>query len=209
MRIFAVMFVLFALGLSNARAQNRVENPVAEFAGLDKITGRITKFEVKINETVQFGALQVTPRACFTRAVTDQPQTTGFVEVNEITLKNEIKRIFSGWMFAASPGLSAVEHPIYDVWLTDCKGTAIALPAPGVQPGYEGEGDPPPANIPLPGQPRRPAAQAPRPAAAPPGEPAQTPPADGNAPAQRPARPRPPPIQPGVPFDPSQLPARR
>jgi hypothetical protein len=39
-----------------------------------------------------------------------------------VTLKGEIKRIFTGWMFAASPGLHAIEHPIYDVWLTDCKG---------------------------------------------------------------------------------------
>lgn len=182
-RLFLLMIALSAA--LPALAQNRVQNPIAEFAGLDKITGRITKFEVKLNETVQFGALQVTPRACFTRAVTDQPQTTGFVEVNEITLKNEVKRIFSGWMFAASPGLNALEHPIYDVWLTDCKGTAIAIPAPGIEPGYQGEGDPPPLANPPPAQRRSP-----------------------SAPVQ-PARPRAPAIQPGVPFDPNQLPTRR
>ena len=100
----------------------RIENPVAHFAGLDKVTGRIFSFDVKIDETVQFGALQVTPRVCYTRPPTEQPETVAFVEVDEITLQNEQRRIFTGWMFAASPGLHAVEHPIYDVWVTDCTG---------------------------------------------------------------------------------------
>ncbi len=99
-----------------------IRNPTVVFAGLDKITGRIISFDVAIDETVQFGALQVTPRVCYSRPPTETPRTDAFVEVDEVTLKGEIKRIFNGWMFAASPGLHAVEHPIYDVWLTDCKG---------------------------------------------------------------------------------------
>jgi hypothetical protein len=100
----------------------RIANPTAVFSGLDKITGRIISFDVAINETVQFGALQVTPRVCYSRPPTETPNTDAFVEVDEVTLQGEIKRIFTGWMFAASPGLHAVEHPIYDVWITDCKG---------------------------------------------------------------------------------------
>jgi hypothetical protein len=100
----------------------RIANPTAVFSGLDKITGRTISFEVAINETVQFGALQVTPRVCYSRPPTESPNTDSFVEVDELTLQGEVRRIFTGWMFAASPGLHAVEHPIYDVWLTDCKG---------------------------------------------------------------------------------------
>jgi hypothetical protein len=113
---------------------NRVPNPTSVFAGLDKITGRITSFDVAINETVQFGALQVTPRACYTRPPTETPHTDAFIEVDEVTLKGEIRRIYTGWMFAASPGLHAVEHPIYDIWLTDCKGGAVAEAAPDPEP---------------------------------------------------------------------------
>jgi hypothetical protein len=105
--------------------EQRLANPTAIFAGLDKITGRTITFDVAINETVQFGALQVTPRACYSRPPTETPRTDAFVAVDEVTLQGEVRRIFTGWMFAASPGLHAVEHPIYDVWLTDCKG---ALP---------------------------------------------------------------------------------
>jgi hypothetical protein len=98
-----------------------ISNPVAVFAGLDKITGRIIKFDVYIDETVQFGALQVTPRVCYTRPPTEEPRTDAFVEVDEITLNRKIQRVFTGWMFADSPGLHAVDNAVYDVWLTDCR----------------------------------------------------------------------------------------
>ena len=115
----------------------RITNPTSVFAGLDKITGRIISFDVAINETVQFGALQVTPRVCYSRPPTETPNTDAFVEVDEVTLQGEIKRIFTGWMFAASPGLHAVEHPIYDVWITDCKGgqAPTVADAPEAKPG--------------------------------------------------------------------------
>lgn len=99
----------------------RIENNVAVFTGIDKITGRITTFDVYIDETVQFGALQVTPRVCYTRDETEAPKTTTFVEIDEITLDRKIRRIFTGWMFADSPALHAIEHAVYDVWLEGCK----------------------------------------------------------------------------------------
>ena len=108
-------------GIAPVLGEERVENRVAVFSGIDKITGRIHTFDVYVNETVQFGALQVTPRVCYSRPATETPKTTTFIEVDEITLDAKIRRIFTGWMFADSPGLNAVEHPVYDVWLKDCK----------------------------------------------------------------------------------------
>jgi hypothetical protein len=105
----------------------RIANPTAVFNGLDKITGRITSFDVTIDETVQFGALRVTPRVCYSRPPTEAARTDAFLDVDEVTLQGEVRRIFTGWMFAASPGLHAVEHPIYDIWLTDCKGGTLAV----------------------------------------------------------------------------------
>jgi len=127
--LIAVASALGASTLAFAAAQapaapsvaDRISNPVAEFAGIDKITGRIITFDVYIDETVQFGALQVTPRVCYSRPETEQPKTDSFVEVDEITLDRKIRRIFTGWMFAESPGLNAVEHAVYDVWLKGCK----------------------------------------------------------------------------------------
>ena len=108
----------------------KITNKGALFSGLDKITGRIITFDAAIGETVQFGALQVTPRICYTRPPTETSNTDAFIEVDEVTLQGEVKRIFTGWVFAASPGLHAVEHPIYDVWLTDCKNPVVAATAP-------------------------------------------------------------------------------
>ncbi|AWC24303.1 hypothetical protein CO731_03787 [Aminobacter sp. MSH1] len=112
-----------------AAQPQRIKNPIAEFAGIDKITGRIITFDVYVNETVQFGALQVTPRVCYSRPENEEPKTDSFVEVDEITLDRKIRRIFTGWMFAESPGLNAVEHAVYDVWLKACKRKSD-VPAP-------------------------------------------------------------------------------
>ena len=117
----------------SAPPAQKIPNQQAVFSGLDKITGRIINFEVALGETVQFGALQVVPRVCYTRPPTEAAATDAFVEVSEVTLQGEVRRIFAGWMFAASPGLNAVEHPIYDVWLTDCKQPLVKVaedPAP-------------------------------------------------------------------------------
>jgi hypothetical protein len=124
----AASVVVAIAGLSPAAAE-RINNPVAEFTGVDKITGRIITFDVYIDETVQFGALQVTPRVCYSRPDTEEPKTDSFVEVDEITLDRKIRRIFTGWMFAESPGLNAVEHAVYDVWLKACKRKSD-VPAP-------------------------------------------------------------------------------
>lgn len=109
----------------------RISNRVAVFSGIDKITGRIITFDVYIDETVQFGALQVTPRVCYSRDETQPPKTTTFVEVDEITLDRKIRRIFTGWMFADSPGLNAVDHAVYDVWLKDCSMESAVPPPSG------------------------------------------------------------------------------
>jgi hypothetical protein len=116
----ALAIMLAAIAQAHAEAE-RMSNPIAVFAGLDKITGVTTTFEIPIGEERRFGALIVKPNACFTRPVTAEPKTTSFVEVDQVEVEKTRKRIFSGWMFAESPGLNAVEHAIYDVWLTGCR----------------------------------------------------------------------------------------
>jgi hypothetical protein len=143
----------------------KIANARAVFSGLDKITGRIISFDAAIGETVQFGALQVTARVCYTRPPTEATNTDAFIEVDEVTLQGEIKRIFTGWMFASSPGLHAVEHPIYDVWLTDCASplpTRIAQPAVQPTPAAAPAG----ARAPTPARPRQAAPPRQQPASA-------------------------------------------
>jgi hypothetical protein len=121
-RLSAALAAGFLVASAGAAQADKIKNPTAVFSGLDKITGRIISFEVEVDETVQFGALQMTPRVCYSRPPTESPQTTTFVEVDEVTLDNKYRRVFTGWMFASSPGLHGIEHAIYDIWLTECKG---------------------------------------------------------------------------------------
>jgi hypothetical protein len=160
----------------------KIVNKKASFSGLDKITGRIINFDEDIGETVQFGALRVKTDACYTRPATEAANTDAFVEVDEITLQGEVKRIFSGWMFAASPGLHGVEHPIYDIWLTDCKAPDATVVS--AQPD-------PPKPAPLPPAQKRPP---------PPKQAQQRPPQPQFQQQQPPPQPPPPPQQPGGLF---------
>ncbi len=116
----ALAIYILTLGAQGPLHAEPLENPVAVFAALDKVTARISKLEVPLNETVRFGALQITPRICYSRRPTEKPKTTSFVEVTETLLNGDSKKLFTGWMFAESPGLNAVEHPVFDVWLTGC-----------------------------------------------------------------------------------------
>jgi hypothetical protein len=137
---------LLLLVASSPAMADKIKHPTAIFSGLDKITGRIISFEVATDETVQFGSLQITERVCYTRPPTEAPQTTTFIEVEEVDAANEYKKIFSGWMFAASPGLHAIEHPVYDIWLTDCKGGTEIIASPPETADAEQVPPPPPPN---------------------------------------------------------------
>ena len=167
---------------------SKIVNKKASFSGLDKITGRIINFDADIGETVQFGALRVKTDACYTRPSTEAANTDAFVEVDEITLQGEVKRIFSGWMYAASPGLHGVEHPVYDIWLTDCKGPDQTIVS--AQPDPAKAAPPPPAAK----RPPQPKQAAPRP----PGPPPQ--PQFQPQPQQAPPPPPPPQQRPGGLF---------
>lgn len=148
LRTGALALCLLAGSLSTALGDT-IANPVAQFSGLDKITGRITAFDVYINETVQFGALQITPRACYTRPPTETQRTSVFVEVDQVSLRGTVERVFTGWMFADSPALNAIDHAVYDIWLIDCKQSSDVpppdQPAPSssapVAPPVEGQVD--------------------------------------------------------------------
>ena len=132
---------LVATVATGPAAADQITNSVAVFAALDKVTARISKLEVPIDTTVEFGALRITPKVCYTRPPTETPKTTAFVEVDEEKLDGTSARIFGGWMFAQSPGLHAVEHPVFDVWLTDCAGESSEAASAAVTGDETGEAD--------------------------------------------------------------------
>jgi hypothetical protein len=92
----------------------------AVLQGLDKVTARISTFEVPLERLVAFGTLTIQVRACHKTPPTEAPESTAFLEIDESFESGSDRRIFTGWMFASSPAVSALEHPVYDVWVVDC-----------------------------------------------------------------------------------------
>jgi hypothetical protein len=97
---------------------------VAVLQGLDKITARISTFEAPVDQIVRFGTFEIIARSCHKTPPEEPPERAAFLEITEVRPDSPSAPIFTGWMFASSPALSAVEHPVYDVWVIDCKSTS-------------------------------------------------------------------------------------
>lgn len=106
---------LLALGAPPAAALEAV------LQGLDKVTARVSTFSAPIGMAVRFGTLEVVVDTCVKKPPEEPPETAAFLDIYEIKPDVPRQKIFSGWMFASSPGLNPLEHPVYDVWLKDCR----------------------------------------------------------------------------------------
>jgi hypothetical protein len=104
----------------------------AVLRGLDKTTARVTTFTAPLGQMIRFGTLQVTVRDCRKRPPEDEPESAAYLDIDEIR-PGETAPVhwFSGWMFASSPALSALEHPVYDVWVLDCSTASGSAAKPG------------------------------------------------------------------------------
>ncbi len=130
MRIWSVLLSFLILGAGSSFAQEQDKSiiwydyPEAELRALDKITAEATTFKVKVGQPAKFGKIYMKVQACRKPAPIDKLESAAFVQVWEKSSKKEedSKWVFSGWMFASSPSLSAMDHPIYDVWLLNCIG---------------------------------------------------------------------------------------
>ena len=94
---------------------------VAILQGLDKITARVTAIEAEIGSAVRFGTLTILVRRCYKRPPEEQPESTAFLEISEHRPAKPPMELFAGWMFASSPSVVSLEHPVYDVWVVDCR----------------------------------------------------------------------------------------
>jgi hypothetical protein len=121
-----------ALALAPTAAQ---ASTIAVLQGLDKTTARISRFDAPVDQSVRFGTLVITVRACVKKPPEEEPNTAAFLVIDEVRPRDAIgvesKRVFSGWMFALSPAISALEDPIYDINVLDCKTDTTSPPVKG------------------------------------------------------------------------------
>ena len=112
-------------------AGNRVDafpGDLVIMQGLDKVTARVSTFQAPLGATVRFGTLEITVKSCDRTPPEDPPESAVFLEVMEKRPEEPVTELFRGWMFSSSPALSALEHPVYDVWVLECQRTAAAEP---------------------------------------------------------------------------------
>lgn len=124
MRKTAVL-TLFALFIAPlAHAENLVGDRVV-LRALDKVTATTEDFTVKVGEDLHYGSLDIKVKHCEKKPPEEPPEIYAFLQIFDARTDGkgenvEEKKLFSGWMFASSPALSALEHPVYDVWVLDC-----------------------------------------------------------------------------------------
>ena len=119
-KLFAVTIAVATLTSLQAFAD---PYDTAILQGLDKVTARVSTIEARLGDTAKFGALEIIVRACDKRPPEETPESAAFLDVWEVRPGEPAGSIFRGWMFASSPALSALEHPVYDVWVLDCQNT--------------------------------------------------------------------------------------
>ena len=110
------------LAAAPALAQDEmIPRQIAVLQGLDKITARISTFEAEVDQQVTFGSLGIVVRSCRETPPEEPPEAAAFLEVVDKRPDGPTVEVFSGWMFASSPAVSAMEHPVYDVWVVECR----------------------------------------------------------------------------------------
>ena len=112
---------LFIVQNNGAIASSWIESQTAELQLLDKITARISTKSVLVGGGTEFGTLKLRVHYCAYRPPEEPPESTAFLEIYEAKPGEDRRSLFYGWMFASSPGLNGLEHPVYDVWVLDCK----------------------------------------------------------------------------------------
>ena len=128
--ILSILFVGFdapsTLGQSFLRQSNQWKAmPVVVLQGLDKITARVSTFEIEVGKLGFFGVLSIKVKSCKKKPPMEPPEKVAFLVINDLKPGEKMIEIFKGWMFASSPGLNGLEHPVYDVWVLDCKKLSI------------------------------------------------------------------------------------
>ncbi len=120
-----LLVTLLAFGAANAQAE---QFNIAILQGLDKVTARVSTFPAPIGQTVKFGTLEIITRTCDKRPPEETPESAAFLDVWEVRPGEPAASVYRGWMFASSPALAAMEHPVYDVWVLDCKSAVYTTP---------------------------------------------------------------------------------
>ena len=113
--------IFLLLLLSLALQAKPIEGILAEIQILDKITARVKTLEVEVNDSIQFESLNIKIYACYKKPPEEVPEDFVLLRIYDVMSQKGKELIYQGWMISSSPATTPLEHPIYDLWLKDCK----------------------------------------------------------------------------------------
>ena len=123
--LFLISFFCICINTKILIANEWLIGNLGVFQGLDKITARIKTFEIKVGESKKFGILDIDLQKCVYSKPLNEPESIAYIKVIDKSDKYSVNKdkssIFEGWIFASSPALNAMEHPVYDFSLISCK----------------------------------------------------------------------------------------
>ena len=126
---YILTYNIFLFGLFNSTISFSEPYGIAILQGLDKVTARTSTFDAPVGTFVQFGTLKIISRICDKKPPEEPPESAVFLDISENRVGEPPINVYRGWMFASSPAIAAMEHPVYDVWVLDCKMPLKASPS--------------------------------------------------------------------------------
>ena len=125
--IALLVIVMLFMVLGNITISRAIQFDTAVLQGLDKVTARVSLLNAPIGVTITFGTLEIIVRSCNKRPPEETPESAAFLDVWDVRTGEVKTSVYRGWMFASSPALAAMEHPVYDVWVLNCKDSKSGL----------------------------------------------------------------------------------
>lgn len=127
-RSLAAAIVFLACLTGAVRPAHAIAMKQVILQGLDKVTARVSTIEATVGQVVRFGTLEIIARQCDKRPPEEPPESAAFLDIWETRPGEPAVSLFRGWMFASSPALNALQHPVYDIWVLDCRQPVDAAP---------------------------------------------------------------------------------
>ncbi len=115
--MYRILFLILTFAISPLYAKD-IAGDIAVLQMMDKVTGRVKKVQIPVGNSIQFGELTIQVNKCFRKPPEETPENAAYLNIRYTEQSDN--EVFKGWMFSSNPALSAMEDPVYDIWVVEC-----------------------------------------------------------------------------------------
>jgi len=117
----SLIICLFFVIIDNVNSADNFVGKNTDLKILDKISSKNELIKMVNGEEFIYKDLAIKSMKCTNSEFDDNPEIKAYIQVRDLTLDDNDKvYVFNGWMFSSSPSIAPFDHPVYDIWLTDC-----------------------------------------------------------------------------------------